>query len=107
MGKSATNLIVLLGLVVIAFAGYYLYTRQSGSLQFRTDDLITQDMLRNTKQFIDYGETLERVNLDVSFFEDDRFRSLRSFTTSIQDRPIGRPDPFAETTAVNPASRNF
>ncbi len=98
MSKSVTNLVVILGLITVAFAGYYLYTQNAANfIPVEEDTAVMENMLRNTQVFIGYGSTLNRVNFNIALFEDDRFRSLRSYTTKIQDRPIGRPDPFADT----------
>lgn len=95
MGKTLTNLSVILGLITIAFGGFYLYT------QYGTSSLGTsansQNMLNETKIFIERGEILQKTTLDIGFFEDERFRSLRSYTTPINEYPIGRPDPFSST----------
>lgn len=96
MGKTSKNISIVLGLVTIAFAGYYLYTQQSSSvLQFSGNDQTMQNMLNNTRAFIGHRNQLDQVTMNIAFFEDERFLSLRSYTTPIQERPIGRPDPFA------------
>lgn len=98
MGKTATNLSIVLGLITIAYAGYYMYTQKSSNtLSFDSTDQTMQNMLNNTQVFIGYRQTLNKIQLDTNLFKDERFTSLRSFTTPIQDRPIGRPDPFSET----------
>lgn len=95
MGKTATNLVVILGIITVGVAGYYLYNQQTTSgVDFNSNEQAVQDMLKNTQAFIGYGQTLREVKLDLGFFEDDRFRSLRSYTTQIHERPIGRPNPF-------------
>lgn len=106
MGKTATNLAIALGLITIAFAGYYMYTQSTTPLlNFKNDnEQVLQNMLQNTQVFIERSKTLDKVTLDISFFEDKRFRSLRSFTTPIPEKPIGRPDPFAETQATGPSN---
>jgi len=84
MSKTATNLIVILGFITIAFAGYYLYIQKdNATLVTKTDTHATQEMLKNAKVFIGYGETLRKVTLNMAFFEDDRFRSLNTYTTPI------------------------
>ena len=97
MGKTATNLSIVLGLITIAFAGYYLYTQRSASiLASSPSDQTMQNMLNNTKSFIEYRQLLDKIVLDTQFFEDPKFTSLRSFTTEIIEQPIGRPNPFSE-----------
>lgn len=97
MGKTATNLSIVLGLIAIAFAGYYLYTQRGAAiLSPATNDQTMQNMLKNTQAFIGYQQTLDNIKLDTGFFEDPRFTSLRSFSTPIKERPIGRQNPFAD-----------
>lgn len=97
MGKTATNISIVLGLITVAFAGYYMYTQRSAAtLSFESNTQSVQNMLNNTRVFIERRQALDRVSLDLSFFEDPRFQSLRSYSTPIEERPIGRDDPFAE-----------
>lgn len=105
MGKTAINLAIALGLITVVFAGYYMYTENAEQyLNFDTNEQTMQNMLNNTGVFIERRKTLDRVELDIGFFEDNRFTTLRKFTTPIQERPIGRQDPFAETQINNTAS---
>lgn len=107
MGKTATNLSIVLGLITVAFAGYYMYTMQvSPSLNFESNEQTTQNMLNNTRVFIERSEALNKVTMDVSFFEDERFNSLKSYSSPVQARPEGREDPFAEVYSTSRGS-NF
>jgi hypothetical protein len=97
MGKKATNLTIVLGLITITFAGYYIYSLNSmPTLDFETNEQNIQNMINETSFFINYTEILSRTKLDITFFEDESFSSLRNFTTPIKEQPIGRPDPFAD-----------
>lgn len=100
MGKTTINIIGVLGVITTVFAGYYLYTQQSTGVQ---EEQATADMLSKTQAFIGYGKTLSEVNLELSFFEDERFRSLKNHSTPVQERPVGRDNPFQEP-AVGSAS---
>ena len=96
MSNTAKNLIVILGLITVAFAGYFMFTQQSATtLRFSTNDQVLQNMLSNSQLFIERRQQLEQVTLDTAFFEDERFGSLRSFDKPIVEQPIGRSDPFA------------
>lgn len=102
MGKSTTSIILILGFVTIAFAGYYLYSQQSDSLlDFATGEVPTEELLSKTQAFIGYGKALSEVEFDLAFFEDAHARSLKSFSTPIEERPIGRANPFLETGSTN------
>ena len=94
------NLTVILGLITVAFAGYFMFTQQSATiLSFDTNDQVLQNMLANSQLFIQRRQELEQISLDLSFFNDERFQSLRSFSNPVIEQPIGRADPFA---TVNP-----
>lgn len=102
MGKTATNLSLILGLITVAFAGYYMYTqRDSTVLSFDSNAQTMEDMLNNTRVFIERRQTLDKINLNLQFFDDPRLLSLRSFSTPVTERPVGRPNPFAETGIIN------
>ena len=97
MGKIITNVVIILGVITMAFAGYYLFIQQGDSLFApNSNEQTMENMLNNTQEFISHRQELDRVNLisAIVIFDDERFRSLRSFSTPIQDRPIGRENPF-------------
>ncbi len=102
MGNTTTNIIMILGFVTIVFAGYYLYTQQSTTeLDLATDEQAIEEMLRNTQIFIGYGQTLDRINLELGILEDERFRSLQSHSSPVKKQPVGRTNPFFDTTMGN------
>jgi len=110
MGKIITNLVVILGFITIAFAGYYLFVQQGDSgLGFKSNEQTMQNMLNNTQVFISRRQALDRVDLAtaVNIFEDPQFRSLRSFSTPIQDRPISRENPFDTAVVPSNSSTSF
>ena len=91
------NIVIVLGVLTIAFAGYYFYSqKESIVLNTQSNDILLQNMLANTEVFIDRSQELDRINLDTNVLEDSYFRSLRSFSKPLKDTPIGRPNPFAE-----------
>jgi hypothetical protein len=104
MGKIVTNLVIILGFITVAFAGYYIFIQQGGSvLEFSSNEQTMQNMLNNTQVFIDRRQALSKIDLagGIAFFDDAQFRSLRSFSTPIEDRPVGRDNPFAEPVVPN------
>jgi hypothetical protein len=92
MESAVKNILVVLVVFSVAFLGYYFYTQQSSNAP---NDEVVKNMLANTEVFIGRSQELDRISLDMSIFEDARFRTLRSFTKPVDDKPVGRPDPFA------------
>jgi hypothetical protein len=96
MSKTVINLIIILGIATTVFAGYYVLKQQDAALPDSLKDQQTlQSMLENTRVFIGHRETLEKVQLDITLFEDDRFTSLQSYTTELESYPISNGNPFA------------
>lgn len=99
MSKTAKNLIVILGLITVAFGGYFMFTQQTATtLSFEANDTVFQNMQANSQLFIQRRQQLSKINLDVSFFTDDRFLSLQSFDSPIVEQPVGRDNPFRPAT---------
>jgi hypothetical protein len=102
MSNSGKNIVTILGILTVAFAGYYFYSTQFGSdLEFTTNDEVLQNMLQSTQVFIERRQELEAVQIrdNISIFTDDRFRSLRAFSEPVTPQPVGRPNPFEPTDA--------
>jgi hypothetical protein len=92
MESAVKNILIVLVVFSVAFLGYYFYTQQVSTAP---NDEVVKTMLANTEVFIDRSQELDRIALDMSILEDTRFKTLRSFTRPVSDKPVGRPDPFA------------
>lgn len=94
MNSSFRNITIALGIITVVFAGYYLYSQQTDSLTFGTNDAMMESMLMNTQVFIERREHLQAIKLDATLFSDYRFQSLVSYRTDIIPRRQGRVNPF-------------
>jgi len=108
MGKTSKNLAFILGLATLAFGGYYLFTQYGEPGNFNTNEQNMQNMLNNTRVFIERGEVLNRMQLskNIAILEDERFNSLRSYSTPIIEQPVGRTDPFESTRQSTETSQS-
>lgn len=98
MGATLKQVALLLGLATAAFGAYYLYMQQgTAGLDAAASEQSLQAMLANTSVFITYSQELDQINLDLSLFEDQRFRSLTLYTQPVQAEAVGRSNPFSET----------
>ncbi len=89
------NIIVLIGVVVVAAAGIYLFTqRQATQLVLSMESGVSPEMLANTQLFIERSAILQSLEIDATILSDDRLTSLRSYTTPVEERPVGRANPF-------------
>jgi hypothetical protein len=97
MGNSTKNIAIILGILTIGAGGYWLYTQEmTNGTDFEQTEATRENMLNRTQVFIERRQKLDQVELDISFFEKNSFRSLESHTTEIQEQPVGRSNPFAE-----------
>ena len=87
------NLPVIIILLVVAAAGIYFYV-QRDSANLVIDVSMSESIIASTQVFMQRRAQLEQLSIDNSLFTDLRFRSLRSFTTPIPERPVGRDNPF-------------
>ena len=98
MGNLFKNITMALGIITVVFGGYYLYVERSkATLETADAEQALQSRLANTSVFIMYSQELNSINLDLSLFEDQRFRSLRLYTQPIEEQASGRSNPFNET----------
>jgi hypothetical protein len=99
MGSLFKNITMALGIITVIFGGYYLYMDSANSsLEGASAEEALQSMLANTSVFISYSQELDQINLDLSLFEDQRFRSLRLYTQPIDEQPTGRTNPFSDSS---------
>jgi uncharacterized protein HemX len=99
MTPLTKNVLTILGVLTIGYAGYYFYTQQASSLEggVGQEDAVYQNMLANTEVFIVRSQELSQINLDTSVLDDPRFRSLQAFTRPVEDQPVGKQNPFSES----------
>lgn len=99
MGSLFKNSTIALGIITVVFGGYYLYTQQATESLGAVDaEQSLQAMLSNTSVFISHSQELDRINLDLSIFEDQRFRSLRLYTAPVKEQATGRSNPFSASS---------
>ena len=101
MSSRVQNLIVVLGLLVVAALGYFLYTQNQNSvLSLGTDVVTTQAALEN-QDFLNKLNELQAITLDDSLFSDPRFQSFINFRPPVIEESVGRENPFLEVEDTN------
>lgn len=93
MMSALKNIFVILGLLLIAGLGYYLYST-GGTFGLNTSerDLSVE---AESAELIRKIDTIKRISIDESIFSDPRFTNLRSFASPVPVHSIGRDNPFA------------
>ena len=95
MTSLAKNGLTIIGLILIAVLGYYLFVIKNDSdlSSERLDDI--SDAERASAEFLRDLNLIRRFELPDSIFSDQRFRSLSDFSLPVQPDPVGRNNPFA------------
>lgn len=103
MSDTIKNIAGILLLLSVAFGGYYIYAQMGGEVEgeLSLTDQEYQMMLSKTSVFISRSQELSQILIDTSVLEDERFRSLKTFSRPVSDVPLGRPDPFVP---INPSN---
>ena len=106
MSDTLKNIAGSLILLTVLAGGYYLYAQMGGESdgELSLADQEYQAMLSKTSVFISRSQELSQIMIDTSVLEDERFRSLKTYSRPISDVPLGRPDPFVP---LNPSSNDL
>jgi hypothetical protein len=96
MSKKAKNLMIILGILTFAFAGYYFFVQDS-SIVIRPaeSERELEQMLVRTQEFVNHRQILDSIDLNLTVLQSNEFRSLRSFSPSPNQYPFGRSNPFS------------
>ncbi len=97
MSSVFQTIIIILGIVLIAALGYYLYFQHSGSsLDVFTQGVSTSpEVAAEAAEFLNRVRQLQSISLDQSLLQDSDFRSLRSYQRDVQPVSVGTSDPFS------------
>jgi hypothetical protein len=87
--------IILIGFVAVLFL-------RPDLIQMTSDSPIQDGVLLQKAQiFVDYRVQLSQVSLDLDFFTDNRFRSIRTDRVFIPEQRIGKPQLFENSSVSN------
>ena len=87
------NIIVIVGLLLVAGLGYYLFiNKDSLGLEATPVDMKAE---AQSEDFLRQIDTLKKININTELFSDPRFTRLQSFATPVPVLPIGRSNPFS------------
>ncbi len=95
MSTSTQSVALIIGAVVIAALGYFVFMKSDDfSLSPDATSPLSDMVLAKTQAFIEHGAALDQVVISTEIFNDPRFTTLRSFTPTLKEETIGRPNPF-------------
>lgn len=92
------NLLIGLGLALLALIGVYLYQQRGDSAAVLVNSRVTDQATLETQDFLRRLQELRAVELDDSLFSDDEFRSLVDWHREVEPESVGRSNPFSPFT---------
>jgi len=100
MSGLIRNIVLALGLALIAWLGYGLFVADEGELVVEDRQITT--LRQDAQILLTHLRQLQSIDLSGAVFTDPRFQSLVDMRQEIVDEPIGRDNPFlpAEAEAV-------
>jgi len=103
MSPIAKNLLIVLGIISVVFAGYYLLSQGNSTLirSSESNDQLAL-MLVRTQEFVTHRQILDAILLDTSIFQSEEFLALRSFSPKPNQFEVGRSNPFVPTQPERP-----
>jgi hypothetical protein len=94
MDSSLKNVTTILVILTCAFLGYYVFM-QKGTTELALDgSAVTKDLFVDVQKYIERRNVLDKVTMDTSVFNEERFRSLKGYPTDVPTQPKGRVNPF-------------
>ncbi len=95
MSSLLKNLIIALVITVLLGVVYYFTIGSSTDDEFGADTTPDSSVALRTQKILADTQRINEYALDISIFDDQRFRGLQDFGISIPDVQTGRSNPFA------------
>ncbi len=92
--KLSKNKILMIGLVVVAVAGYYLFMSGDDVVPLTTSESGAAETI-SQQLVIELNRLKSLQSIDDAIFRDPAFASLEDHTQSVVAQPLGRSNPFA------------
>lgn len=90
----------LIVLIVLIGAAWWGFTSSSSPAPVLSTDAVGVATDTQDAQIVSTLLQLQSVTLSGTIFSDPGFLSLQDFTTQVITEPVGRPNPFAPTSAT-------
>ena len=92
MSSAMQNILVLIGLILVAVVGWYMYQENQ---RMTLDASPAQSVQAEIQNFISTQNTLRNIDIDTSILSDPAFQVLDTVTGPIPTESTGRDNPFA------------
>jgi hypothetical protein len=104
MSQGLKNIFVLGLVVTLLVLAYFLFLQPNPELAIGGDDAQSAAVLAQAQLFVERRTQLTNAEMDIDFFNDERFISLKSYKTPEPDQLLGKSDLFAEPLSTDAAT---
>jgi len=100
--KSTSPTTLIIGILIAAAGVYWYFFTGTSAEQLPLTEIGVENQVQNKFQLL-VGE-LTPISFDKRIFSDARFNALVDLTTTVSPETVGRLDPFAPITGLNPTN---
>lgn len=94
MSPLIKNLLLALGLALIAWLGYSFFLKSDEAMVNSSNGSLVSGAVRDGQDFLIKLNQLKAIDLSGAIFNDPRFRSLEDKRQDVVSEPAGRDNPF-------------
>ncbi len=92
MTKRLQNLFIIVGIILIAGLGYYLFTQKDGYSLHNSS--VDNQVSAQTAEFLHRLNELKKIELEAKILQDERFIFLKNQSVRVVPVPVGKENPF-------------
>ena len=85
---------MVLGVMVLIAVAYYTLNSMSNTDSAIIGETQKQDLAQKSSKILSDTKKIKTLNIDTSFFADQRFSSLKNNRVELMDSATGRTNPF-------------
>ena len=97
MNTWIQNIAILIGILLLAGAAYFVFVQQGLELNTSRDDVTSVELQAETQSLLQQLRELRSVDLSTEVYSSDRFQDLTNYNEPPQNKPTGRTNPFARS----------
>ena len=91
MSDALQNIVVLIGIILVAGVGWYMYSENQ---RMTLDTTPAAQLELEIQDFIQKQNTLRSISIDTSILSNPAFQALETVSDPVSSQPSGRPNPF-------------
>lgn len=94
MSSWIQNLIILVGIIALGAAAYYIFVQQGIELNTSGSDVNSIEVQAQTQSLLQQLNDLRSVDISTDLYSSERFQTLTNYTRTPRSQPVGRDNPF-------------